>query len=631
MPLQKFIFNPGINKEGTDYTAEGGWFDGNLVRFRKGLPEKIGGWIKFLQASFIGTGRKLLGWTSLQGTKLLALGTTSKLYIQAGANFNDITPIRSTTAAGDVTFGATDGSSSINVTDTAHGAAKGDFVTFSGASSLGGNVTAAVLNQEYEIDSITSTSVYVITAKDTSGATVTANSSDSGNGGSSVVGAYQINVGLDVFVDGTGWGAGAWGSGTWGSSSALSSLNQLRLWSFDSFGEDLLANVRAGRIYYWDTSAKTLGTDRAVDIADLSGANFTPTVALQVLVSDVDRHVIALGADPINDTATARTGTSDPLLVAFSDQENPAEWFPTSTNTSGSLRCSAGSQIIGGLRARQETLIWTDVALYSLQFIGPPLTFGLNLINEGVSLVGPNAAVNTPAGVFWMDKKGFYQYQGSVTPVPCSVRSYVFDDINEGQSFQFFGFLNKQFDEVGWFYCSAATNVIDRYVTYNYVERTWAIGNLSRTAWLDEGLESFPRAAGKSSDTSYIFSHETGFDDDGSPMDNVFIESADFDLGDGEQFQFIRRCIPDVKFTGDSGSTQQINLVIKARNFPGDSLTTDQTTSFTASTTKIDTRARGRQAVVRFESDDDGDVGVRTGVGFRIGGTRLDLQPNGRR
>ena len=631
MPLQKFIFNPGINKEGTDYTAEGGWFDGNLVRFRKGLPEKIGGWVKFLQASFIGTGRKLLGWTSLEGTKLLALGTTSKLYIQAGANFNDITPIRSTTAAGDVTFGATNGSSSINVTDTAHGAAKGDFVTFSGASSLGGNVTAAVLNQEYEIDSITSTSVYVITAKDTSGATVTANSSDSGNGGSSVVGAYQINVGLDVFVDGTGWGAGAWGSGTWGSSSALSSLNQLRLWSLDSFGEDLIANVRAGRIYYWDTSAKTLGTDRAVDIADLSGANFTPTVALQVLVSDVDRHVIALGADPSNDAATARTGTSDPLLVAFSDQENPAEWFPTSTNTAGSLRCSAGSQIIGGLRARQETLIWTDVALYSLQFIGPPLTFGLNLINEGGSLVGPNAAVNTPAGVFWMDKKGFYQYQGSVTPVPCSARSYVYDDINESQSFQFFGFLNKQFDEVGWFYCSAATNVIDRYVTYNYVERTWAIGNLSRTAWLDEGLESFPRAAGKSSDTSYIFSHETGFDDDGSPMDNVFIESADFDLGDGEQFQFIRRCIPDVKFTGDSGSTQQINLVIKARNFPGDSLTTDQTTSFTASTTKIDTRARGRQAVVRFESDDDGDVGVRTGVGFRIGGTRLDLQPNGRR
>ena len=631
MPLQKYIFNPGINKEGTDYTAEGGWFDGNLVRFRKGLPEKIGGWVKYITASFVGTGRKLFGWTSLAGTKLLGVGTSKKLYIQAGTNYNDITPIRATTGAGDVTFGATNGSSSINVTDTSHGAAQGDFVTFSGAASLGGNVVAAVLNQEYEIDSITSTDVYVITAKDTSGATVTANSSDSGNGGSSTVGAYQINIGLDVFVSGTGWGASTWGSGGWGSSSPLSSLNQLRLWSMDSFGEDLIANVRAGRIYYWDTSAKTLGTDRAVDIADLTGANFTPTAALQVLVSDVDRHVIALGADPINDAATARTGTIDPLLVAFSDQENPAEWFPTSTNTAGSLRCSACSQIIGGLRARQETLIWTDVALYSLQFIGAPFTFGLNLVNEGVSLVGPNAAINTPSGVFWMDKKGFYLYQGSIQPVPCSVRSYVLDDFNESQAFQVFAFLNKQFDEVGWFYCSGTNTVIDRYVTYNYVEQTWAIGNLSRTAWLDEGIESFPRAAGTSSSSNYVFSHETGFDDEDSPMDNVFIESADFDLGDGEEFQFVRRCIPDVKFTGDSGTTQTINFVLKARNFPGESLTTDQTTAFTGSTTKIDTRARGRQAAVRFESDDDGDTGTRLGVGFRIGGTRIDVQPNGRR
>jgi len=631
MPLQKFIFNPGINKEGTDYSAEGGWFDGNLVRFRKGFPEKIGGWVKYISDSFKGTGRKLFGWTSLNGTKLLGLGTRTKLYIQSNSEYSDITPIRSTTSAGDVTFGATNGSSSINVTDSGHGAAKGDFVTFSGAATLGGNITAAVLNQEYEIDSVTSTSVYVITAKDTSGSTVTANSSDTGNGGSSVVGAYQINVGLDVFVAGTGWGASSWGSGTWGSSSGLSALNQLRLWSLDSFGEDLIANVRSGGIYYWDTSAKTLGTDRAVNISALSGANFTPTAALQVIVSDVDRHVIALGVDPINDAGTARTGTIDPLLVAFSDQENPAEWFPTSTNTAGSLRCSAGSQIIGGLRARQETLIWTDVALYSLQFIGAPFTFGINLINEGVSLISPNAPVNTPAGVFWMDKKGFYSYQGAVQSVTCSVRSYVFDDFNEDQAFQVFGFLNKQFDEVGWFYCSSDTTTIDRYVTYNYVDQTWAIGNLSRTAWLDEGLESFPRATGNDGSNNYVYSHETGFDDDGSPMDNVFIESADFDLGEGEDFQFIRRCIPDVKFTGDSGSTQTINFVLKARNFPGDSLTTDQTSSFTGSTTKIDTRARGRQAVIRFESDDDGDVGVRTGVGFRIGGTRLDLQPNGRR
>ena len=628
MPLQKFIFNPGINKEGTDYTAEGGWFDGNLVRFRKGLPEKIGGWQKYIQTSYEGTGRKLHGWVDLDGTKLLGLGTRFKLYIQEGTSYNDITPIRSTTGAGDVTFAATNGSSTITVTDTAHGANEGDFVTFSDAASLGGNITAAVLNQEYQIATVPSTSTFTITAKDTSGATVTANSSDSGNGGSSTVGTYQITTGLDVFVDGTGWGVGAWSSGAWGSTSALTDANQLRLWSMDNFGEDLISNPRAGSVYYWD---KTNGlSTRAVALSSISGANLVPTKALQVIVSDIDRHVLVLGADPINAAGTARTGSIDPLLIAFSDQENATEFEPKSTNTAGSLRCSAGSEIIGGLRARQETLIWTDVALYSLQFIGPPLTFGLNLINEGVSLIGPNGAVNTPAGVFWMDKKGFYSYGGNVTPVPCSVKSYVFDDFNEGQAFQVFAFVNKQFNEVGWFYCSAASLVIDRFVAYNYEEQTWNIGQLSRTAWLDEGIVAFPRAAGKSNSSHFLFQHETGHDDDGSPMTNVFIESADFDIGDGEEFQFIRRCIPDIKFTG-SGENQTINVVVKARNFPGSDLTTDQTTAITSSTTKIDTRARGRQAVVRFESDDDAVTDSQLGVGFRVGGTRLDIQPNGRR
>ena len=628
MPLQKFIFNPGINKEGTDYTAEGGWFDGNLVRFRKGLPEKIGGWQKYIQTSYEGTGRKLHGWVDLDGTKLLGLGTRFKLYIQEGTSYNDITPIRSTTGAGDVTFAATNGSSTITVTDTAHGANEGDFVTFSDAASLGGNITAAVLNHEYQIATVPSTSTFTITAKDTSGATVTANSSDSGNGGSSTVGTYQITTGLDVFVDGTGWGVGAWSSGAWGSTSALTDANQLRLWSMDNFGEDLISNPRAGSVYYWD---KTNGlSTRAVALSSISGANLVPTKALQVIVSDIDRHVLVLGADPINAAGTARTGSIDPLLIAFSDQENATEFEPKATNTAGSLRCSAGSEIIGGLRARQETLIWTDVALYSLQFIGPPLTFGLNLINEGVSLIGPNGAVNTPAGVFWMDKKGFYSYGGNVTPVPCSVKSYVFDDFNEGQAFQVFAFVNKQFNEVGWFYCSAASLVIDRFVAYNYEERTWNIGQLSRTAWLDEGIVAFPRAAGKSNSSHFLFQHETGHDDDGSPMTNVFIESADFDIGDGEEFQFIRRCIPDIKFTG-SGENQTINVVVKARNFPGSDLTTDQTTAITSSTTKVDTRARGRQAVVRFESDDDAVTDSQLGVGFRVGGTRLDIQPNGRR
>ena len=624
MALQKFLFNPGINKEGTDYTAEGGWFDGNLMRFRKGFPEKIGGWEKYLPDSFEGTGRKLHGWVTLDGTRLLALGTRFKLYAQSGDNYVDITPIRKT-STNSITFAATDGSSVITATDSSHGANLNDFVTISGAVSLGGVVTAAVLNQEYQITSVPTANTYTFTAKDTSGDTVVANSSDSGNGGSGVDGAYQINVGLDVFVDGTGWSVNGWGLGTFGSTSALTANNQLRLWSLDNFGEDLISNVRAGGIFYWDyTNVST----RPVALSAIAGANFAPTVGLQVLVSDIDRHVIVLGADPIE--GGSRSEEIDPMLVAFSDQGNPLQWEPLSTNTAGSLRCSAGSQIIGGLRARQETLIWTDVAMYSLQFVGPPLTFGLNLVNEGVSLIGPNAVINTPSGIFWMDKKGFYSYGGAVAPLPCSVDFYVFSDINEQQSFQVFGFLNKQFDEVGWFYCSSSSDVIDRYVTYNYVDQTWSIGQLSRTAWLDEGIEPYPRATGTVSGSNFLYKHETGFDDDGSPMDNVFIESADFDLGEGEDFQFIRGVIPDVKFTG-TGTDQTINMVLKARNYPGDSLTTDQTTPFTSTTTKIDTRARGRQAAIRFESDDDGSDGVREGLGFRIGATRLDLQPNGRR
>tara|TARA_R100000657_G_C4681988_1_gene131442 strand:+ start:1134 stop:3014 length:1881 start_codon:yes stop_codon:yes gene_type:complete len=626
MPLQKFIFNPGINKEGTDYSAEGGWFDANLVRFRKGLPEKIGGWVKYLTSSILGKGRKLHAYVTLNGTRIFAIGTTFKLYWQEGDNYNDITPIRSTTGAGDVTFSASNGSSTITVADTAHGADLNDFVTFSGAASLGGNITATVLNQEYQVTAVTSANAYTITAKDTDGVTVTANASDTGNGGGSTVGAYQISVGLDVFVSGTGWGAGTWGAGGWGSSSSLAANNQLRLWSIDNFGEDLIANVRAGGIFFWDFST---ASQRAVALSSIANANQVPTLGLQVLVSDIDRHVIVLGADPMD--GSVRSGAIDPLLIAFSDQENPLDFEPRATNTAGSLRCSAGSEIIGGLRARQETLVWTDVALYSLQFIGPPNTFGLTLVNEGVSLIAPNAAINSPTGVYWMDKKGFYTYNGSVVPLPCTVHSFVFDDINEEQVFQVFGFLNKQFNEVGWFYCTSGSTTIDRYVVFNYVEGTWAIGELSRTAWLDEGIVAFPRAAGFADDRNYIYSHETGHDDDGAPMDNVFIESADFDIGDGEEFQFIRRFIPDVKFTGDSGSTQTLNVVLKARDFPGQSLTTDQTTAFTASTTKVDTRARARQAAVRFESDDDADTGARLGVGFVIGATRLDLQPNGRR
>ena len=627
--LTKYIFRPGINREGTDYSNEGGWFNANLVRFRKGLPEKIGGWAKATLNTYQSTVRALHAWVDLSLSKYLGLGATWKYYIREGDNFYDITPIRLTTAAGDVTFSASNGSSTLTITDTAHGAQQNDFVTFSGAATLGGNITAAVLNQEYQIATIVNANSYTITAKDTSDTTVTANASDSGNGGSSVVGAYQINVGLDVYVESTGWGVSTWGSGAWGSSTAITAANQLRLWSHDNFGEDLVINVRAGGVFYYDISAATLGTTRAVALSDLAGANLTPTKALQVLVSDVDRHVICLGADPIS--GSSRSGSIDPLLVAWSDQENVTEWEPLPTNTAGSLRLSAGSQIIGALRARQETLIWTDTALYSMSFIGQPFTFGVNLVNEGVGLISPNGAINTPKGVFWMDKKGFYTYNGSVQDIPCTVQNYVFSEFNESQAFQTFGFVNKEFDEVGWFYCSGTSTVIDKYVVFNYEDGTWTIGQLTRSAWIDEGIFNNPMATYTTSNIGYLYNHETGNDADGVAMDNVFIESSDFDLADGEDFQSIRRIIPDIKFTGDGGTEQTINMVVKTRNFPAESLSTATTATCTSSTSKIDTRIRARQAVLRVESDDDNTAGNNIGVGFRIGVTRMDVQPNGRR
>ena len=628
MAYNKFKMLPGINREGTAFSAQGGWFDGNLVRFRKGFPEKIGGWIKEQTSTYLGTGRALHAWVSLATTKYLSVGTTVKYYVKEGDNFYDVTPIRATTSAGDVTFSASNGSSTVTVADTSHGASKGDYVTYSGAASLGGLVIAAALNQEYSIDSIVDSNSYKIIAKDTDGDTITANSSDSGNGGSSVVGAYQISVGLDNYVSGSGWSAGPWGDGTYGSASGLAFNNQLRLWTQDNFGEDLIINPRAGGIFYWTENNGT--SVRAVSLTAL-GANLPPTLALQTLVSDIDRHVICLGADPLDDAGVARTSAIDPMFICWCDQENINEWEPTYTNTAGSLRLSAGTQIVGGLRSRQEVLIWTDDALYSMRFIGPPYTFGVNLINQGIGLISPKGAINAPPGVFWMDRSGFYAYTGTVSRLPCSVHEYVFTDFNQEQSFKVFAFLNRQFNEVGWFYPSGDSLEIDRYVTYNYQEKVWAYGQLTRYAWLDEGVQPYPRATGV--DTSnYVYKHETGNDADGSPMDNVYIESGDFALdGIGNAYTQIQNAIPDVRFLGDGGSDQVVNFVLKTRNFPNETLTTKSTNQVTASTTKVDLRGRARQAVVRLESDDDATTNERLGVGWRLGDMRLNTRSDGRR
>ena len=624
MPLTKFQFKPGINKEETDYSNEGGWVDGNKIRFRKGRVEKIGGWEKATSNTYLGSARALHSWISLGSSRFLGLGTTNKYYIESGGNFNDVTPIRATTTNG-IVFAATNGSTTITATDSSHGCVTGDFVTISGAVSLGGAITAAVLNQEYEITAIPTVNTYTFTA------TATANSSDTGNGGSGVDGAYQINVGLDSYVKSTGWGANTWGGGTFGSSSAISASGQLRLWTHDNFGEDLIINPRGGGLYRWKENNGL--SVRALELSGISGANLVPTIGLQVITSETDRHLIVLGADPIVDGA--RTGASDPMLVAFSDQENELQFEPLASNTAGDLRLSSGSLIIGGLKSRQEVLIWTDTSLYSMTFIGPPLTFAVNLINEGAGLVSPKGAVNAPAGVYFMSKNAFYLYNGSVQKLPCSVQEYVFSDLNLDQAFKCHATLNSAFSEVWFFYPSIEddTGEISRYVIYNYEENSWSIGSLVRYAWLDTGIEDKPLATTTISGVTYLYTHETGFNDDLASMDNVFVESADLDVGDGNDFAFVKKVIPDIKFILEAGTdpTPAINFVLKSRNFNGESLSTSSTTQVTSTSTFASLRSRSRQIALRFESDDDNAESNRKNYKWRLGATRLDVTPSGRR
>jgi len=624
MPLAKFNFKAGINKEETDYSEEGGYVDANLIRFRRNRPEKIGGWLKANANAFLGIARALHQWVSLGGTKYLGLGTTLKYYIERGSVFSDITPIRKT-STNSITFSATNGSATITATDSSHGAVIGDFVTISGATSLGGLITASVLNTEHQIVTVPTANTYTFVAS------ATANASDSGNGGSGVDGLYQINVGLDDYVQNTGWGSGAWSAGTWSAENTLSVTNQLRLWSHDNFGENLLINVRGGGVYQWTENDGL--TTRAVALSDISGADKAPTVGLQVLVSETDRHAIVLGADPI--TSGSRTGVVDPMLIAFSDSESAIDWNPTNTNSAGSLRLSSGSQIVGGIKARQEVLIWTDTSIYSMRFIGAPLVFSVNLINEGAGLLGPKAFVNAPSGVFFMSKQGFYFYNGAIQKLPCTVQEYVFEDLDLSQAYKCHVALNSEFSEVWFFYPSIddGTREISRYAIYNYEENLWSIGSMVRHAWIDGGIQNTPQATGVSSSSYYLYNHELGFNDDTEPMDNVFIQSADFDIGDGDSLAFVKRILPDVKFVNEQGTSPDpaINIVLKNRDFMGESLTTDSTSQIKSNTNKADVRARGRQFVLRFESDDDNNADDRKDYKWRLGNTRLDIQPSGRR
>ena len=644
MPFANLQFKPGVDRDTTSYTNEGGWFDSDKIRFRSNLPQKIGGWAKYSTNSFLGVCRSLFSYLSLQGNKYLGVGTGFKFYIEEGGVFNDVTPIRLTTAPGVVTFAATSSSYEIVVTSNAHGAIVNDFVTFSGAATLGGVITAGVLNQEYQITQVSTVNSYVIQARQagTSIASITvngqldpvfvpANGSDTGNGGASVVGTYQINTGLAVVVGGTGWGAGAWSSGSWGGSTPLTASNTLRIWTQDNFGEDLLFGVRDGGIYYWDTSTYVFGTNRGVAISSLAGADTgTPTLAKQVMVSDRDRHVLVFGCD-----AADSLGTLDPLLIRFSSQGSLTTWDPVIAdylNSSGDLRVGAGTQIICAVETRQRILVFTDVSVHAMQFLGPPFTFGIDQISENTTIAGPLAAKAVDDLVFWMGVEEFYIYDGQVQKLPCNVLTYVFSDFNVAQIGQVTAALNSSYGEVWWFYCSNSSSELDRYVVFNYELKVWYYGTLPRTAWVDRGKNQYPLAA---STDGYLYNHEFGLDDGSTtPASAIssYIESSQMNIGEGEQFVFLSRLIPDLTFTNSTDTSATVDMTLKTRNFPGADYIQSTESSIVQSasapvqqfTDQVNIRLRGRSFALKVASN-------TTGVQWRLGTPRVELIPDGRR
>ena len=716
MPMTALKFKPGIVSDITSYSNEGGFVDGDKVRFRFGFPEKFGGWEKYSPNQYLGSARRLHNWVALDGSDFMGIGTHLKYYIEEGQTFNDITPIRNTTGAGDITFAATNGSTTITVTDPAHGANEKDFVTFSGAATLGGTITATILNAEFQIASIISSNAYTITSS------VAANSSDTGNGGSSVVGAYQINVGLDVTVGGTGWGAGQWSgttsgalatqlaealdasetaidvdsatgitagdlilieeelitvgtissntlgtgggpstrgaSGTdaathadntlvrlavgnadsandfvgWGNAASVTVPGaQIRLWSHDNFGEDIIINPRDGGLFYWD---KTDGLgNRALELSatsTYSGETSVPTIAKQVLVSDQDRHVIVFGCDGLgaNSSATQGNGVQDPLLIRFSSQENPVDFFPTATNTAGDLRLGGGSTFVQAVETKQQILVFTNKTLHAMKFIGPPFTFGLQELSKNITIMSPFSAIAVEDAVYWMGVDTFYVYGGGQTvQLPCTVKDKVFLDFNFEERDKVHVGLNSEFSEILWFYPSSAGTEIDKYVAYNYVEKVWYYGTLVRQAWLDRGIRNLPQATGN----QYLYNHEVGFDDDGSAMTS-FIESSAIDIGDGDKFLFLKQVIPDITFNGSTSVNPDVSFTMKSRNNPGANFneTTQATTQRSATspveqfTEKLNYRLRGRSFALRIDS-------TSLGTKYKLGTPRVDIRQDGRR
>jgi len=621
MPLSKLQIAPGIDKQNTEYGAEGRWVDSDNVRFRYGLPEKIGGWEKVTTDALVGASRAILSYSDLGGVKYIIYGTNKKLYAYSEGSYADITPTRATGTGNITQFTTTNGSTTVTVTDADHGALIGDFVTIASVGGAVNGISATNLQGEFEILTVPNANTYTIEAK--------AAASSTGNASVTANATYQVNTGAAVSLFGYGWGAGTWNTSTWnttreGLTGGEGVLLQSAKWALDNWGEDVLALQFDGGLFYWDTSDGL--SSNLAGTTEVSGA---PTKSRFMIVSGDDRHVICLGTE----TTIGQTATQDNMFIRWSDQESTSDWTPTATNTAGSFRLTDGNQINTAVRSRGAVMIWTDTALYQMQFIGAPLTFGFKQIGSNCGAVGINAAVDVSGNSFWMSNDSFFVYDGAVKKLPCTVQDFVFDDINKNAQQDVYCAANSNYNEVMWFYASANSDQIDKMVVYNYAENLWYVGTLARTSWSDYGVYPVPYATQfNSTDTSatistitglkagrtFVFLHETGTEDDGSAMAN-HIESGDIDIADGDNFMSVSRFIPDFK-----NLTGTADVTLKTRPYPSGNQTSHGSFDVTTSTTKVNTRIRGRQVAVRISSDAVGDK-------WRYGTMRLDIRPDGMR
>lgn len=637
MAFIKLQFKPGVNRDQTNYSNEGSWWECDKIRFRSGYPEKLGGWVKASPTSFYGACRQMNNWITTFGDNFLGMGTNAKVYIEAAGVYNDITPLRAddpvvTTTDTDNSVYTTNGTAVVTMTFAApHGAVTDGFVTIAGVTGTVGGVPDSEINANHQITVLSATSFSF-------SVTTAATSTVSAGGGTAISASFEISPGYAVNTAGYGWGAGTWGRGTWGLGATAPVYFPQRDWWLDNFDNDLVMNIRNGPGYWWargsDTDPGSALATRAITLEAYAtsqgfSADDVPSQIMQLMVSQNDKHLIAFGAVPFGSTATS---DFDPLLIRWADQDTPADWGPTTTNTAGFLRVSRGSSIVRGLATRQEILVWTNSHLYTLQFLGTTDVFGLQEYADNISVASPRSMATAANVTYWMGQDKFYAYTGRVETLPCTLRNHVFKNINYEQLEQVVCGTNEQWNEVWWFYPSAEASWNDSYVVFNHLEQIWYYGSIERSAWLDTALRQYPVAANSNATSlvGYLYNHENGVDDDTSAM-AAYIRSNDFDLGEGDQFMLSRRVIPDMSFTGSTAESPEATFTIMPRNFPGAEYTTDSDdarpiveSAVDVYTEQVFIRARARQMAMKISSS-------ALGVNWQLGAPRLDVRSDGRR